>query len=154
MTGRGGCHYALVRKRLLLPALVLAVLPCGTRAAEPSPGATALLDAYLAASAPSTPGYRKDIRPTGGGLAGAPAGRLTGFSRVIGPFTYLPRTAADLSPGERAAIGDDPRFAPFAAATRLASARGSGAPVFDIPPAEMLRHGPVLVALAAGGASR
>jgi hypothetical protein len=143
-----------MRKGLLFPALVLAVLPWGVRAAEPSPAAAALVDAYLAAAAPSTPAYRKDIRPTGGGLAGALPGRLTGFSRVIGPFTYLPRVAADLTPGERAVVAGDPRFAPFAAATRLASGPGSGTPVFEIPPAEMLRRGPVLVALTSVGAGR
>jgi hypothetical protein len=127
-------------------AAALMLIAAAPLRAGPDPVDDALVDAFLWTAAGDTPVYRKDIRPWVPPAA-TPPGRLTGFSRMIGPFTYLPKSAADLTPSERAAMAADPRFAPFA------RARGSARrdpPALDLAAADMLRSTDIVVVLLPG----
>ena len=121
------------------------LLPHCPQAADQGRSAIAVLDAYLAGEAPSTPEYRADLQP-GGDPARVPAGRLLGLGPIAGPFTYRPKTYAELSRSQRAALLREPRFRRFVA--QFASGRG-GAPAarWTVAPEEMLSRRPCLLTL-------
>lgn len=125
------------------------ILPLGV-AAVPGPAeggtgnALALLNAYLAQEALTSPEYRADLQP-GKGSAEIPAGRFPGCGPFLGPFTYRPKTYGELSPAARAVLLREPKLRAF-----LVRKRGDPAPQgerFSIEPEEMLSARPLAVAL-------
>ena len=103
-----------------------------------------VIDGYLARAASSNPIYRADLRP-GGDPNNLPAGRQFARGAWLGPFTYRAKTYRELTPAERAALLGDPNFRAYIAAATFR--RGNTA--IAIPPAEMLKPGPFIVALPA-----
>jgi hypothetical protein len=121
---------------LALPAL---------RAQAPLGSALVLFNAYLAQAAADNPAYRADIQPAAD-LGHPPAGRLSGFSAILGPFTYRPKTFAELAPTARANLLHQPGFRAFLIAARDRGGLPPAAPV-AIAPEDMLRLGPLFIAL-------
>jgi hypothetical protein len=81
--------------------------------AEEVPGrALPLFNAYLAQAALTVTADRTDLR-IGDETKGPEPGRLTGESAYLGPFTYRPKTYAELSQAERALLVHDPQFHAF-----------------------------------------
>jgi hypothetical protein len=116
-------------------------LICSHRPATGAPPENALdsLNLFLAESAPTTPAYRADLQRNAD-PEHVPAGRLCGVSSLIGPFTYRPKTYAELTPAERVELLRDGRFHDFLLR------RGRR---FEIKPEEMLRAQPLVVPLDA-----
>ena len=79
--------------------------------------AVGLLDAWIAGRALADPAFRTDVR-IGGDQAPGENGRMQAESRLLGPFTYRPRTYGELTPLERGALLRDGRFRGFLAAAR------------------------------------
>jgi hypothetical protein len=101
-----------MRTSLLVPA-ALVFLSHALAAAEPPKGnALGLLDAYLALASRDVPAYRADIRPDGGPKEPS-AGRIRGTGPILGPFTYRPKTYAELTPLERAVLLREPGLRDF-----------------------------------------
>jgi hypothetical protein len=121
-------------------ALAAAALLSGSAPGQPRGNALDLLDAYLWEAAATTPAYRADLR-AGAGPSDAADGRRAGVSPVLGPFTYRPRTFPELSASERSGVLADPALGNFLRKRRAAALR------LAIPPAEMLRPGPLVVAV-------
>ena len=85
-------------------------------------------------------------RSAGGDPARVPAGRVFGLGPIAGPFTYRPKTYAELSRSQRAALLREPRFRRFVA--QFASGRGvAPAARWTIAPEEMLSRRPCLLTL-------
>jgi hypothetical protein len=129
----------------------LLIIAACAAAAGPLPAASrtgnalSLLDAFVAAEARDRPGLRADVRP-GADPQGTPPGRVLAFSAILGPFTYRPRSWAELSPADRAALLRDPGLKPFLAANP-GKPVASPSRVLFITADEMLRLGPLLVPL-------
>ena len=136
------------------PALIAA----GPAADRPAAGtALALFDAFLAEAARAEPAYRADPKP-GVLPVPAPPGRLQAESPLAGPFTYRPKTFAELDRRERAELLRDPRFHAFLIEARRKADGGIPAlpaerrdhrvrAVVSPSPEEMLRPGAVRVTL-------
>jgi hypothetical protein len=132
------------------PRLILLIAACAA-ASGPLPGegrtrnALALLDAFVAAAARDRPGLRADVRPAGNSQA-PPPGRALAFSANLGPFTYRPRTWAELTGADRAALLRDGGLREF-----LAANAAGVAPIptrnVSLSADEMLRLGPAIVRL-------
>jgi hypothetical protein len=119
---------------LALPALFLPSAP-----AFGAPGENALetINRFLAESAATTPAYRADLQRATD-PSRVPDGRLSGFSSLIGSFTYRPKTYAELTQAERVELLRDGRFRDYLLAM--------GRP-FRIAPEDMLRPGSLPVEL-------
>jgi len=145
--------------RTLLPlffAAGLLLLPFPLRAEARDGNARALLDAYLAQAALEVPAYRADLQ-AGGGPGRIPPGRLSGVAPLLGPFTYRSRTFGELTRAQRTALLLDPKWRAFLIVTTEQKHRAGPASIppshppqigrFSVAPAEMLKPGPLLVAL-------
>ena len=138
-----------------LAVLGLALAPL-LRAGDLPARARTLFDAYLARASRTVTAYRAEIR-VGDDPGNSGPGRLTGQSAYLGTFTYRPVTYAELSREERAALVHDPQFRAFLASLdRRASPPPAGPIAPDsagplrhlrIPPEEMCRPGPFVIAL-------
>ena len=107
--------------------------PFALRGAEEDRNALRLLDTYLAREALATPEYRADPQP-GGDPARLPPNRLFASGPLLGPFTYRPKTYAELSLPQRAELLRTSRFRAFIARIPVA-------------PEDMLSPRPLLVTL-------
>jgi len=121
--------------------LASTALACTPAPATGAPGGNALetLNHFLSESAASTPAYRADLQRNAD-PAHVPDGRLSGFSPLIGPFTYRPKTYAELTPPERVELLRDGRFHDYLLRR--------GRP-FQINPEDMLKPQPIVVQLNA-----
>ena len=90
----------------------LATFTCPQLIAAPGETALQIFDAFLAAAAPADPDYRTDIRRSGE-PSHPSEGRLTGVSPLVGPFTYRPKTYAELTRSERIELLRDGRLHDF-----------------------------------------
>ena len=116
-------------------------LICAHKSAIGAPAENALeaLNLFLAGSAPTTPAYRTDLQRNADPER-VPEGRLSGVSAIIGPFTYRPKTYAELTPVERVELLRDGRFHEF---LMRRSSR------FEINPQDMLKPQPLIIQLEA-----
>jgi hypothetical protein len=115
------------------------MIVCTSRLASATPGENALemLNQFLAESAATTPAYRADLQRSAD-PAHVPDGRLTGFSGLIGPFTYRPKKYAELTQVERLELLRAGRFHNYLLKR--------GRP-FSINPEDMLKPRPLVVQL-------
>lgn len=126
-----------LRTFLILGALATSLLPNRAAPAEEDAGnALALINAYLAQAASTEAAYRADLK-TGGYGHGASAGRLSGIGPLLGPFTYRPKTYAELEPAERMALLRERKFRDF-----LIKALKPAFRKFTLTAGEMLRKQP------------
>lgn len=131
----------LIRCSCVAAVLTSAALTCILRPATGAPAENALevLNLFLADSAPTTPAYRADLQRNAD-PGHVPEDRLSGVSPLIGPFTYRPKTYAELTPAERVELLRDGRFHEFL----LRRSRR-----FEINPEDMLKAQPLIVQLNA-----
>jgi len=123
-------------------ALVVVALSAFAWTPEPvsgAPGENALetINQFLAESAATVPAYRADLQRCLD-LERATDGRLTGFSPLIGPFTYRPKKYTELTQIERVGLLRDARFRDYLLK--------KGRP-FPINSEDMLRPQPLVVQL-------
>jgi hypothetical protein len=90
----------------------IVILACPPSIAAPEGNALETFDAFLAASAPANPTYRTDIRRSAD-PEHVTGGRMSAVSPLIGPFTYRPKTYAELTRSERIEMLRDGRFHDF-----------------------------------------
>jgi hypothetical protein len=130
-----------IRNAFAAAAISSASLICTPNPTTGAPPGNALeaLNLFLAESAPTTPAYRADLQRDAD-PEHVPAGRLSGVSPLIGPFTYRPKTYAELTPVERVEILRDGRFHDFLLR------RGRR---FEIEPKDMLNGQPLAIQLSA-----
>ena len=124
------------RIRICAAGMIFA-LPALVWASPPGEDALTTLNRFLADSAPTTPAYRMDLRRSTDPEP-APHGRLSGFSPLIGPFSYRAKTYAELTQLERAELLRDGRFHAYL----LEKGR-----TFPIHPEDMLEPQPLIVPL-------
>jgi hypothetical protein len=122
---------------------LLALAPAPPLSAGQGENALALLDAYLDDAARSEPRWRTDLRP-GQGPATLAAGHYAGRGDILGPFTYRPKSYAELPAEERARLLRGEGWRRFILARRAVKPRVIR---FAISAGEMLGTRPLTVDL-------